>query len=186
MTANQDFENMCARETLSEIDVAQSAPPVEIVDDSPTLAGMVAEFAEAAGVSTRSTPGLPPAYEIRLRLRLITEEYFELLHSALYGPPKLLEDLQKDIVRIIDRGEVDVELPEFADAMADLDYLVEGTRQAFGIDGQPIAEAVHAANMAKLSGGVQRRGDGTILKPEGWSPPDIVGPLCAQGWRGGE
>ena len=73
-------------------------------------------------------------------------------------------------------------LVELVDALADLDYVVEGTRIEFGINGKPIADAVHAANMAKVGGGI--RGDGKINKPEGWQPPDIAGELRKQGWEG--
>jgi predicted HAD superfamily Cof-like phosphohydrolase len=34
---------------------------------------------------------------------------------------------------------------------------------------------VHRSNMAKLEGGVRKREDGKILKPEGWTPPDVEG-----------
>jgi predicted HAD superfamily Cof-like phosphohydrolase len=63
--------------------------------------------------------------------------------------------------------------------MADLDYVVEGTRLEFGIDGEPIAAEVHRANMAKTEGPVAP--DGKRLKPPGWTPPDIAGVLRKQG-----
>ena len=40
---------------------------------------------------------------------------------------------------------------------------------------------VHRANMAK-AGGPRRHEDGKLLKPVGWSPPDIEGELKKQGW----
>lgn len=44
-----------------------------------------------------------------------------------------------------------------------IDYVVEGARIAFGIDGEPIMKLVQAANLAKA--------------------PDVEGALVAQGWR---
>ena len=64
----------------------------------------------------------------------------------------------------------------------DLDYVVEGTRLEFEIDGGPIAVEVHRSNMAKVGGPV--REDGKRLKPPGWTPPDIAGELRKQGWKG--
>ena len=73
-------------------------------------------------------------------------------------------------------------IPAFADALADLDYVIEGTRLEFGIDGWPIAQAVHKSNMAKV--GSKVREDGKILKGPDWTPPDIAGELRKQGWSG--
>jgi len=37
---------------------------------------------------------------------------------------------------------------------------------------------VHRSNMAKLvDGKVIRREDGKVLKPEGWTPPDVKGAM---------
>jgi predicted HAD superfamily Cof-like phosphohydrolase len=73
-------------------------------------------------------------------------------------------------------------VPEVADAIADLIYVLLGTAVTYGIDIGPIWDAVHAANMAK-SGGRQRE-DGKWEKPAGWRPPDIDGLLRQQGWEG--
>lgn len=53
-------------------------------------------------------------------------------------------------------------------------------RQEFGINGEPIANLVHAANMTKASREV--RSDGKRLKPVGFVLPDIAGELRRQGW----
>jgi predicted HAD superfamily Cof-like phosphohydrolase len=85
------------------------------------------------------------------------------------------------ILTAIADDEIRVDLPELADALADLDYVVEGARLEFGINGAPIATEVHRANMAKLDGPV--REDGKKQKPEGWKPPDIESELRKQGWE---
>ena len=143
------------------------------------LREQVKEFHEAFGVEgDRLYPG-EQTKEIRaLRAALIAEEFFELLLAlGIFVSPSAIEHIRASIEHPI--GETD--LPALADAMADLDYVVEGTRLAFGIDGRPIAWEVHRANMAKIGG--PRREDGKILKPEGWEPPDIVGRLKDQGWK---
>jgi predicted HAD superfamily Cof-like phosphohydrolase len=47
---------------------------------------------------------------------------------------------------------------------------VYGAAIESGVDLGPFFDEVHFANMRKTNGGV--RGDGKILKPEGWRPPD--------------
>jgi predicted HAD superfamily Cof-like phosphohydrolase len=121
---------------------------------------------------------------IKLRLRLIAEEFFELLRScsASYNacagdPPKLSEAYVKTR-EAIESMVLGCDLPEMADALGDIDYVVEGMRAAFGIDGRPIHRLIHAANMAKST--VPVREDGKRLKPPGWKAPDIAGELARQ------
>jgi hypothetical protein len=76
------------------------------------------------------------------------------------------------------------ELPAEVDAVVDEIYLLIGRAVEMGIDLDPLFRAVHAANMRKVGGG--SRGDGKILKPDGWTPPDIEAELFKQGWFAGE
>jgi predicted HAD superfamily Cof-like phosphohydrolase len=138
---------------------------------------------ETGGTTTQVTPRVPDDATVRLRLRMITEEYFELLDAA---GARYVTAARDQIHMSIDRlaAASNVNLPEFVDALGDIDYLVEGTRLAFGVDGDPIAEAIQASNMAKcVDGKVLRNAHGKIAKPEGWTPPDIAGELRKQGWE---
>jgi len=72
-------------------------------------------------------------------------------------------------------------LPDIADAIGDLKYVLEGTNLAFGIDGEPVWDAIQKANMAKAGGSVDEHGK--RMKPPGWTPPDIEGELRKQGWK---
>lgn len=147
-----------------------------------SLRGQVAEFHWAVNQPVRHTPIVPDKERVRLRMLLVTEEFFEFLEAS-GCPVEMLRDLQDGVVHAIKCREDEVDLPELADAMADLDYVVEGTRLEFGIDGRPIAKEVHRSNMEKVGGG--QRADGKINKPEGWQPPDIEGELKKQGWDPG-
>ena len=123
---------------------------------------------------------------VRFRLRLIAEEFVESL-EAMFGTMvqtdwQRLRAVKVSLQEMIDSNPVEVNLPEFVDGLADLDYVVEGARITFGIDGRPIAAEVHRANMSKVGG--PTRADGKIMKPEGWKPPDIAGELAKQGWIG--
>jgi predicted HAD superfamily Cof-like phosphohydrolase len=135
----------------------------------------------------RETPGIPSDRTVRFRLRLIAEEFVELLEASFHNNDG---DSSADIYSIhtmlntlINDGRIDVYLPEFIDALGDLDVVIEGARVACGVDGRPIARAIHAANMAKKDG-PKRESDGKRLKPPGWTPADVAGELRKQGWLG--
>jgi predicted HAD superfamily Cof-like phosphohydrolase len=147
-----------------------------------TLRDQVREFHVAMGVPADATrPTVIPDERVRLRARLIAEEFFEVMEAMFADKWHLVE--ARDAVFGVIRGMVDVrvDMPELADGLADLDYVVEGTRIEFGIDGAPIAAEVHRANMAKVGG--PRRPDGKVEKPPGWRGPDIAGELKRQGWE---
>lgn len=137
----------------------------------------VRDFHAAIGVERPDVPTVPSDDVVRLRLRLIAEEFLELLEASLF-----VRIDRSGVMGTIDTVEVRVDLPELADALADLDYVIEGTRDTFGIDGGPIAAAVHEANMAKVAE-PRRYLNGKLQKPEGWRPPDIEGALKGQGWK---
>lgn len=117
----------------------------------------VLEFHQKFGVPSLDTPGFPSPKRVTLRIDLIREEFSEFQWA------------------IDDR-----DLPATADAIADLIYVLIGTAHEFGIPLEPIWDAVQASNMAKEGGAT--REDGKILKPPGWSAPDIAGILRAHGW----
>jgi predicted HAD superfamily Cof-like phosphohydrolase len=87
-----------------------------------------------------------------LYYKLIVEEFWEL--------KKAFEE--KDLV-------------EIADACADLKWVIEGLEHTLELPQQDIWNEVARSNLSKISptGKVLKREDGKVLKPEGWSPPDI-------------
>lgn len=126
-------------------------------------------------------PVVPPEARVRFRLRLIAEEFCELMGACLdVSDGDLFESLSDTIAT----ARVRVDLPDAADALADLSHVSVGTEIEFGIDGEAVFDLVHRANMAKLGpdGRPIRREDGKTLKPNGWSPPDVAGELRRQGW----
>ena len=171
-----------------------------------SLHGQVLAFHRAMGQPIAESPTLIPEERVRLRASLIAEEFFEVLASLFTGEvvcdgrngcntdgknpcPSCgnifhtlgLDSFEESVRDLIGKSGIRVNLVELADGLADLDYVIEGARVEFGIDGVPIAAEVHRANMAKTTGSV--REDGKRLKPPGWQPPDIEGELKKQGWK---
>ncbi len=142
----------------------------------------VREFQHAIGVAVPNKPMVPDDDEIvRMRMALVTEEFFELV-DATFGPLNIFIQLAKlHMDHAVKTAPLYPVLRAVADALADLDYVVEGTRLAFGINGKPIAAEVHRSNMTKI--GAPRRADGKILKGENYSPPNIHQCLINQGWE---
>lgn len=155
------------------------------------LSKQVREFTAAIGHASRVIPAVPPEDEVRLRMQLIAEEFFELVDATFDCPS---EDMtwyvrSRDYIKNAINGKypfhrlpVKVDLPECADALADLAYVVEGLNACCGIDSEHVLEEVHRANMAKVIGGYQDE-TGKWRKPEGWTPPDIALVLRMQGWE---
>lgn len=142
-----------------------------------TIREQVVEFHQAMGVPTLDKPNQPPDERVRLRLKLIAEEFMELLDACLEDKGGVFFTKQ-ELAKLIERPVKKIDLAELADACADLDYVVEGTRLEFGVEGEPIARLVHEANMKKTGG--PKRADGKQLKPTDWKPPDIASEIARQ------
>lgn len=120
-----------------------------------TMFEMVRDFHTAFGQRVGEKAELPELKERFLRMKLLKEEMQEY------------ED-----------AEYENDITEIADALADIIYIACGTAVSYGIPLDEIYNEVHRSNMAKLvDGKVLRRDDGKVIKPEGWTSPDIAGIL---------
>jgi predicted HAD superfamily Cof-like phosphohydrolase len=95
-------------------------------------------------------PAIPDPETVYLRNDLHTEEFDELCNAIAVG-----------------------DMPEIADGIADLIWVLTGTAVRLGIDLPAVWEEVKLANMAKFGPGSRRRDDGKLLKPPGWTPPAV-------------
>jgi predicted HAD superfamily Cof-like phosphohydrolase len=148
------------------------------------LSKQVREFHKLVGQDIGEHPQVPAVEVVRLRGRVVIEEAFEFL-EALAAPGWYRDQLNVMKARAkeyVADMPVKVDLEQAIDALADLDYVSEGSRIAFGVDGEPIADEVHRANMQKQGGGLDEHGK--ARKPAGWKPPDITGCLKLQGAKG--
>jgi predicted HAD superfamily Cof-like phosphohydrolase len=152
---------------------------------SQTIREQVGEFHKAFKVKEADKPTVPDDATVRLRMRLIAEEFCEALDAAFATPEGFdqIHAIRQAIGDVINGAPVAVNLEELVDAFGDIDYVVEGARRVFGVDGEPIAAEIQRANMAKVVPGSTVRPDGKIMKPADWTPPDIVGELEKQGWQ---
>jgi predicted HAD superfamily Cof-like phosphohydrolase len=171
----------------------------EMVNNS--LSRRVRAFHLKFGHPVAWTPAVPDEKQVKFRLKLITEEFFELLAACEIWPHTQVEEPEggtreirahEMVLNAIEYDFIDpkvINLPEFADALADLDYVIEGTRAVFGVNGGPIMDEVQRANMAKEAADVAaadaaKRGERIKpMKPAGWTPPDVAGELAKQGWQ---
>lgn len=113
----------------------------------------VAEFHRAFGHPVFTQPQAEaPANTAKLRADLLEEEFWEYSDAVAAN----------DVV-------------EVADALADMQYIINGTALAYGIDLDAVHAEVHRSNMSKLGpdGIPILREDGKVLKPETFSPADV-------------
>lgn len=94
----------------------------------------------------------------------------------------LVEELEEFI-----SGAIDDDPEQMFDALLDLAYVVFGTAHLLGFPWQEGWEAVQKANMAKVraaaDGSDSKRGSSfDVVKPEGWTAPDIKAVLNKHGW----
>jgi predicted HAD superfamily Cof-like phosphohydrolase len=139
------------------------------------------EFHEVMAVPVLAEPTVPTDDRVRLRCRLIAEECIEFLEACYPYAHDTIKALRAEIAYLTNPDvyhAIRVSLPEAADALADIAYVVEGTNLEFGIDGAAVLSEVHRANMAKADGPV--REDGKRLKPPNWVGPDIAAVLARQ------
>lgn len=97
------------------------------------------------------TVGEINAPQFTLYLKLITEEFFELQESK-----NQLDQL---------------------DALVDILVVTIGAIHSMGADAEGAWREVMRSNLSKIdetTGKVNKREDGKVLKPDGWSPPNLI------------
>ena len=111
------------------------------------------DFHRACDVPVLSGAAIPSPDRVKLRRDLLAEEYGEL-----------------------DRGVEAGDLVEIADGLVDMIYIAIGTALEYGIDLPAVWDEIHASNMRKVdpaTGKVEKREDGKVMKPAGWTPPNV-------------
>lgn len=86
---------------------------------------------------------------------------------------KLIEEEAEELNQaIIDKNKV-----EMLDALIDILVVTIGAIHSMGADAEGAWKEVMKTNFAKIdkeTGKVRKREDGKVLKPTGWTPPDLT------------
>lgn len=84
----------------------------------------------------------------------------------------LIDEERNELVEAIEAGD----RVEQLDALIDILVVTIGAIHSMGADGEGAWNEVMDTNFAKIdpeTGKVRKREDGKVLKPEGWTPPDL-------------
>ena len=85
----------------------------------------------------------------------------------------LIDEERKELQEAIDSCNP----VEILDALEDIIVVTIGAIHSMGADGDGGWKEVMKTNFAKIdkeTGKVRKREDGKVLKPEGWTPPDLL------------
>lgn len=135
----------------------------------------VRQFHELMGVAVNDVPTVLDAKTRGLRCRLLLEEVKEFIRASgctLIGAG--------DDVEVHPLVGALPDLAAMAHELTDIQYVTSGAAVTFGIPLDGCFNEVHAANMRKVGpdGTVQRRPDGKVIKPDGWTGPDVAAVLA--------
>jgi len=86
-----------------------------------------------------------------------------------------LDLIQEEMRELVD-AVADNDRVEQLDALVDILVVTMGAIRAAGWDGEGAWQEVMRTNFAKIdpdTGKVRKREDGKVLKPEGWTPPNL-------------
>ena len=89
----------------------------------------------------------------------------------------LIDEEHKELQEAVEADD----LTEQLDALIDILVVTIGAIHSAGFDGEGAWKEVMATNFAKIdheTGRVRKREDGKVLKPVGWTPPDLTGYLA--------
>jgi predicted HAD superfamily Cof-like phosphohydrolase len=131
----------------------------------------VLKFTQAFKQHIGTEPALPPDDVLRLRMRLLAEEFFEALY-AVYGRGACLDISETELMVDISTLPVRASLPDLADALADMDYVARGTALACGYDYDAVLMEVCRSNDTKLAGSWVDE-TGKVRKGAGYQPPNV-------------
>lgn len=116
-------------------------------------------FKDGQGRELAQTPRHLTLRKLRERAKFIQEEFDEFIEAA---------DNQN--------------LPEMADALIDLVYVIKGTAIFMGLPWNELWADVQRANMAKVRGVGKRGNLVDVVKPVGWDPPHTLEVLKSAGY----
>lgn len=85
---------------------------------------------------------------------------------------RLIEEEHKELLEALAAGDA----VETLDALIDILVVTIGAMHSMGADAEGAWKEVMITNFAKIdkeTGKVRKREDGKVLKPQGWTPPEL-------------
>ncbi len=150
---------------------------------------LVREFHLKFGHPVADSIETPPSEVRLLRFKLIMEELLEF--GRAIGVSGLVEISQAEFEALCKsyvsqqfiNPAYEPNLVEAADALGDLDYVVQGSNLVFGFPSEAVLAEIHRANMSKLGadGEPVRDESGKIQKGPNYTPPDVRRVLFGEG-----
>lgn len=150
----------------------------------------VLEFSKATGKSIPSVPRAMTPDEVCQLIKMVLSEVQELADTVTSSSEESLA-LMKSCLGVDQSKHSGGNLSEIeriaeqSDAMVDAWYYMLDRAGRCGMNLSRVFDVVHSANMAKINpetGKCLLREDGKVLKPHGWTPPDIVAEIRRQGY----
>lgn len=146
----------------------------------------VREFHRVFGHPIAKDVNVATEAQRRLRVKLIAEELGEL--AVALGVPLKLEVKPDETgaflaitnLEVAPEGscacDENVDLIEAADALGDLDYVVQGSNLVFGFPSGMVLKEIHESNMSKLGadGKPIWNADGKVVKGPNYRKPNIM------------
>lgn len=131
---------------------------------------LVREFHIAFDIPIKDGPTIPYLDRVRLRRRLIQEEFEEVMGEFDRIEHRLERGLYTSVKPVLD------DVARLAKELADLRVVTEGTELEFGIPGDEVYAEVHRSNMSKLGadGKPVRRHDGKVLKGPNYEEANVL------------
>jgi predicted HAD superfamily Cof-like phosphohydrolase len=161
--------------------------------NTPDDSQLVRDFTFESGTPIPSVPEPMNDQEVFFLIKMMLDELMEL-GATVAGPEIVKSEMckmineSKDIAAITNKEtgketEQSEIIAEQADALVDCYYYSLNAAAKKGVNLSKVFQIVHKANMDKRdpdTGKFIKREDGKIIKPVGWSPPNIVAEIKRQ------
>lgn len=140
------------------------------------LQSQVKEFMLKAGQSCPDSPSIPNEDIRVLRVRLLLEEVLEFADASGVSIRDKFSDADGIYMENLNFGIDKHKLTDIvgvADALADINYVSYGAAVAYGLDMEPLEQAVHENNMTKFVDGYIDE-NGKLRKGPSYKPVDLT------------
>lgn len=152
----------------------------------------VMAFTRACDQPVAPRPTAMTVQEVDFITKMILDELLEL-QATVRAPAQAKAAMQKTLQEaeaqpLLPQNDVANIIAEQGDAFVDIWYYSLNAACKKGVNLCSIFDKVHAANMAKIdprTGKCNKRADGKILKPAGWTPPNVKQEIIRQTNQGG-